>query len=224
MVSTGGTSLKDDIMRLESPVHVLVGTPGRILDLSSKGIADISSCPTFVMDEADKLLSPEFTGESLVPWKENHPPCPAEPRSRTHLFAVVIEQILALMPKGRQMMLFSATFPLLVKDFKVRQRCLESLPNVHSHRSSRGCQDKHMVKPYEINLMDELTLRGVSQFYAFLDEKQKVACLNTLFARVRLSLSLGEVSWCIAFRLGSFASSAARHQPIHHLLQLYAAC
>lgn len=42
-----------------------------------------------------------------------------------------------------------------------------------------------MVKPYEINLMDELTLRGVSQFYAFLDEKQKVTCLNTLFARVR---------------------------------------
>ena len=34
MVSTGGTSLKDDIMRLYKPVHVLVGTPGRILDLS----------------------------------------------------------------------------------------------------------------------------------------------------------------------------------------------
>lgn len=33
---------------------------------------------------------------------------------------MVIEQILALMPRERQMMLFSATFPLLVKDFKVR--------------------------------------------------------------------------------------------------------
>ena len=39
MVSTGGTSLKDDIMRLYKPVHVLVGTPGRILDLSEKGVA-----------------------------------------------------------------------------------------------------------------------------------------------------------------------------------------
>ena len=37
MVTTGGTSLKDDIMRLYQPVHLLVGTPGRILDLARKG-------------------------------------------------------------------------------------------------------------------------------------------------------------------------------------------
>jgi ATP-dependent RNA helicase DDX6/DHH1 len=94
MVTTGGTTLRDDILRLSEPVHLLVGTPGRVLDLASKGIADLSECPTFVMDEADKLLSPEFT--------------------------IVIEQILAFMPKERQVMLFSATFPLIVKDFKVR--------------------------------------------------------------------------------------------------------
>ena len=62
MVATGGTTLKDDILRLSETVHILVGTPGRILDLGSRGIADLSECPTFVMDEADKLLSPEFTG------------------------------------------------------------------------------------------------------------------------------------------------------------------
>ena len=61
MVSTGGTTLKDDILRLGQTVHILVGTPGRILDLASKGIADLSQCTTYVMDEADKLLSPEFT-------------------------------------------------------------------------------------------------------------------------------------------------------------------
>ena len=93
MVTTGGTTLKDDILRLSQTVHILVGTPGRILDLAGKGIADLSQCNTFVMDEADKLLSPEFT--------------------------VVIEQLLAFLPKERQLMLFSATFPLIVKDFKV---------------------------------------------------------------------------------------------------------
>lgn len=36
MVSTGGTQLRDDILRLYSVVHVLVGTPGRILDLADK--------------------------------------------------------------------------------------------------------------------------------------------------------------------------------------------
>lgn len=42
MVTTGGTNLRDDIMRLYSPVHIVVGTPGRIHDLADKGIADLS--------------------------------------------------------------------------------------------------------------------------------------------------------------------------------------
>jgi ATP-dependent RNA helicase DDX6/DHH1 len=94
MVTTGGTTLKDDILRLSETVHVLVGTPGRILDLAGKSVADLSECPVFVMDEADKLLSPEFSP--------------------------VMEQLLSYLPKTRQVMLFSATFPLIVKDFKVR--------------------------------------------------------------------------------------------------------
>ncbi len=94
MVTTGGTGLKDDIIRLNDAVHIVVGTPGRILDLASKGVADLTECPHFIMDEADKLLSPEFTP--------------------------VIEQLLAFHPKDRQVMLFSATFPLIVQSFKVR--------------------------------------------------------------------------------------------------------
>jgi ATP-dependent RNA helicase DDX6/DHH1 len=93
MVSTGGTNLRDDILRLNETVHIIVGTPGRILDLASKGIADLTSCQTFIMDEADKLLSPEFTP--------------------------VIEQLLSFCAKDRQVMLFSATFPIIVKAFKV---------------------------------------------------------------------------------------------------------
>ncbi|KAI0346422.1 DEAD-domain-containing protein [Trametopsis cervina] len=142
MVTTGGTTLKDDIIRLSEVVHVLVGTPGRILDLVGKNVADLSECPVFVMDEADKLLSPEFSP--------------------------VMEQLLSYMPKDRQVMLFSATFPLIVKDFK----------------------DKHMESPYEINLMDELTLRGVTQYYAYVEERQKVHCLNTLFSKLQINQSI----------------------------------
>jgi superfamily II DNA/RNA helicase len=93
MVSTGGTGLKDDILRLGETVHLLIGTPGRVLDLSSKGIADLKQCKIFVMDEADKLLSPEF-----------------QP---------VMESLLGMCHPERQVMLFSATFPVLVKDFSV---------------------------------------------------------------------------------------------------------
>ncbi|KAH9073011.1 DEAD-domain-containing protein [Lactarius deliciosus] len=142
MVTTGGTTLKDDILRLSETVHVLVGTPGRILDLAGKSVADLSECPVFVMDEADKLLSPEFSP--------------------------VMEQLLSYLPKTRQVMLFSATFPLIVKDFK----------------------DKHMNAPHEINLMDELTLRGVTQYYAYVEERQKVHCLNTLFSKLQINQSI----------------------------------
>jgi len=41
-----------------------------------------------------------------------------------------------------------------------------------------------MNSPHEINLMDELTLRGVTQYYAYVEERQKVHCLNTLFSKV----------------------------------------
>lgn len=60
MVSTGGTSLRDDILRLYNVVHVLVGTPGRILDLAEKGVALLGQCKIVIMDEADKLLSDDF--------------------------------------------------------------------------------------------------------------------------------------------------------------------
>lgn len=44
--------------------------------------------------------------------------------------------------------------------------------------------EKHLKSPYEINLMEELTLKGVTQYYAFVQERQKVHCLNTLFNKV----------------------------------------
>ncbi|KAL2151175.1 hypothetical protein VTH82DRAFT_6273 [Thermothelomyces myriococcoides] len=142
MVTTGGTGLRDDIVRLQDPVHIVVGTPGRILDLAGKQVADLSECPMFIMDEADKLLSAEFTP--------------------------VIEQLLRFHPKDRQVMLFSATFPISVKDFA----------------------DRNMSSPYEINLMDELTLRGITQYYAYVEEKQKVHCLNTLFSKLQINQSI----------------------------------
>ena len=51
MVTTGGTTLKDDIMRLYDPVHVMVATPGRVLDLASKDVAKLDQCTVVVMDE-----------------------------------------------------------------------------------------------------------------------------------------------------------------------------
>lgn len=142
MVTTGGTNLKDDIMRLYSPVHLVVGTPGRIHDLSDKMIADLSKCTMIIMDEADKLLSPEFQ--------------------------VVLEALISKCAPKHQLCLFSATFPVTVKGFK----------------------EKHLPNAHIINLMDELTLRGITQYYAFVEERQKVHCLNTLFSKLEINQSI----------------------------------
>ncbi|XP_052803879.1 ATP-dependent RNA helicase me31b-like isoform X2 [Mya arenaria] len=141
MVTTGGTNLKDDIMRLYEPVHVVVATPGRILDLMNKNLVKISKCGILVLDEADKLLSQDFKG--------------------------MLDNIISHLPNDRQILLYSATFPLSVEQFM-----------------------KYLHSPYEINLMDELTLKGVTQYYAFVQEKQKVHCLNTLFSKLQINQSI----------------------------------
>uniref|UniRef100_A0A671M190 RNA helicase n=1 Tax=Sinocyclocheilus anshuiensis TaxID=1608454 RepID=A0A671M190_9TELE len=142
MATTGGTNLRDDIMRLDETVHVIIATPGRILDLIKKGVAKVDKAQMIVMDEADKLLSQDFV--------------------------VLIEDIISFMPKKRQILLYSATFPSSVQKF----------------------MSKHLQKPYEINLMDELTLKGITQYYAYVTERQKVHCLNTLFSRLQINQSI----------------------------------
>lgn len=120
MVTTGGTNLKDDIMRIYQKVQVIIATPGRILDLMDKEVANMANCRMLVLDEADKLLSQDFKG--------------------------MLDHVIMKLPKERQILLFSATFPLSVKNF----------------------MEKHLREPYEINLMEELTLKGVTQYYAWM--------------------------------------------------------
>ncbi|GAB1865450.1 RNA helicase [Camponotus japonicus] len=142
MVTTGGTNLRDDIMRIYQKVQVIIATPGRILDLMDKNVANMEHCKILVLDEADKLLSQDFKG--------------------------MLDHVISRLPHERQILLYSATFPLTVKQF----------------------MEKHLRDPYEINLMEELTLKGVTQYYAFVQERQKVHCLNTLFSKLQITQSI----------------------------------
>lgn len=89
MVTTGGTNLRDDIMRIYQngkdnfcyfifckllflflsylchvlvSVQVIIATPGRMIDLMDKQVAKMDQCRMLVLDEADKLLSQDFKG------------------------------------------------------------------------------------------------------------------------------------------------------------------
>jgi len=142
MVTTGGTGLKDDIIRVYQKVHVIIATPGRIIDLMEKNVCKMEQCKMLVLDEADKLLSQDFTR--------------------------MLDKLISFLPNKRQILLFSATFPITVESF----------------------MKKHAIDPHKINLMDELTLKGVTQYYAFVQERQKVHCLNTLFSKLEINQSI----------------------------------
>lgn len=59
----GGEKLDKQLKNLERPTHVIVATPGRLLDLIKRGTVDLSNVKTVVLDEADEMLSMGFKKE-----------------------------------------------------------------------------------------------------------------------------------------------------------------
>ncbi len=81
----GGRPYEDQIAALQSGVDVVVGTPGRLLDLANQGHLILGKVSVLVLDEADEMLDLGFLPD--------------------------IERILGMVPDQRQTMLFSATMP-----------------------------------------------------------------------------------------------------------------
>ncbi len=80
----GGVNINPQINRLSKPIDILVATPGRLLDLANQKMVDLSGVEILVLDEADRMLDMGFIRD--------------------------IKKILAMLPKQRQNLLFSATF------------------------------------------------------------------------------------------------------------------
>jgi len=89
LVVYGGVSINPQMMALGGGADVIVATPGRLLDLVAHNAVSLAAVSTLVLDEADQLFSQGFTDE--------------------------LNRILALLPKRRQNLLFSATFPPAVQ-------------------------------------------------------------------------------------------------------------
>ncbi len=81
----GGVSVNTQMLALRGGTDILVATPGRLLDLISSNAIKLDRVNTLVLDEADRMLSLGFTEE--------------------------LTSLLALTPKQKQTLLFSATFP-----------------------------------------------------------------------------------------------------------------
>ena len=81
----GGRAYEPQVEALKKGVEIVVGTPGRLIDLAEKGHLTLAHARTVVLDEADELLDLGFLPD--------------------------VEKILSMTPAGRQTMLFSATMP-----------------------------------------------------------------------------------------------------------------
>ncbi len=85
MTVYGGVGYDTQLDTLKTGVEVVVGTPGRLLDLADRGSLDLTQIKVLVLDEADEMLDLGFLPD--------------------------VERILAKTPASRQTMLFSATMP-----------------------------------------------------------------------------------------------------------------
>jgi ATP-dependent RNA helicase DeaD len=85
----GGSPYGRQIRRLKEGVDIVVGTPGRLLDLIQRNALDLNSAQTVILDEADEMLSMGFIDD--------------------------IESLLAETPETRQTALFSATMPPVIR-------------------------------------------------------------------------------------------------------------
>ncbi len=86
----GGVGMKPQVDALRRGVDIVVATPGRLLDLIEQGFVDLSTVKTFVLDEADRMLDMGFIHD--------------------------VRKVLALLPKEKQSLLFSATFSDEIRD------------------------------------------------------------------------------------------------------------
>jgi ATP-dependent RNA helicase RhlE len=129
----GGVKINPQMMKLRSGVDVLVATPGRLLDLFSQNAVKFAQVETLVLDEADRMLDLGFSDE--------------------------IRKILALLPKRRQNLLFSATFG----------------------EDIRKLSDGLLNKPLQIEVSPRnSTAQSVKQWVYEVDKSKKAALLSHL--------------------------------------------
>lgn len=90
----GGSSIEKQIKALKSGAHIVVGTPGRLLDLIKRKALKLNHIETLILDEADEMLNMGFLED--------------------------IEAIISRVPEERQTLLFSATMPDAIKRIGVQ--------------------------------------------------------------------------------------------------------
>ena len=160
MVAYGGVSINPQMMRLRKGVDVLVATPGRLLDLVNQNALRLNGVQTLVLDEADRMLDLGFSRD--------------------------IDKLLALLPKQRQTLLFSATFSDPIR--ALANKLLRDPVSIEaSPRNTTVKAIKQWIVPVDKKRKPDLFLHllkqhGWSQVLAFVKTRKGVDGLVDLLA------------------------------------------
>lgn len=106
----GGTDIRSQLKALKGPAHIVVGTPGRVIDLIGRGALKVGDIKWLVLDEADEMLNMGFKDD--------------------------LETILAETPEERQTLLFSATMPPFIS--KIASSYMKNPMEIKIGRTNQG--------------------------------------------------------------------------------------
>ena len=133
----GGSSIESQIRSLKKGVHIIVATPGRLIDLMERGVARLETIRDVVMDEADEMLNMGFTDS--------------------------INAILEKVPEDRNTLMFSATMSKEIS--RIAQTYLHDAKEITIGTKNEGTKNVHHVA-YIVHAKDKyLALKRVVDFY-----------------------------------------------------------
>jgi ATP-dependent RNA helicase DeaD len=127
----GGQSMEQQVRRLRAGTHVVVGTPGRIMDHLRRGTLSLDAVRTVVLDEADEMLRMGFIED--------------------------VEWILSQMPAARQMALFSATMPPEIRRIAARHLRVPETVQVERQTLTVPTVEQRYLNVTERQKLDTLT-------------------------------------------------------------------
>lgn len=127
----GGSSIEKQIKALKSGAHIVVGTPGRLLDLIKRKALKLNQIETLILDEADEMLNMGFLED--------------------------IESIISRVPEERQTLLFSATMPDAIKRIGVKFMKEPEHVKIAAKELTTELVDQYYIRVKENEKFDTMT-------------------------------------------------------------------
>ena len=143
----GGISFGPQLGSLRHGAHIIVGTPGRVLKHLDKNSLSLENLETLVFDEADRMLDMGFIEE--------------------------IDKVLSYVPKQRQTLLFSATYPDEILDLSTKiQKDAISIKTISN-------ESKNKITEYFYNVQDNKKLSTLINIFSTLKPQNALVFCNT---------------------------------------------